>query len=357
MSNNVTLKEKIGQMILVGFKGLMLKPDDPIVHAILAQQIGGVILFDYDCQTRQAGHRNIQSPEQLKTLTQQLQTYAKQAATVKKNHLSSLIISIDYEGGKVNRLKESYGFPKTQSAAEIGNGSLENAKREAEKMAATLKGLGINLNFAPVLDLNVNPDNPIIGKLGRSFSSDPKKVIEYAAIFAKAYQDQGVLCAYKHFPGHGSSVEDTHTSPFVDVTDTWKEYELDPYKALINNNPRTMIMTAHVVNKKYDIFPASISKSVTTDLLRNSLNFKGVTVTDDMQMDAMAKQYGLAESVKMAVNAGADILVFGNQLVATPENPQEIVNIIDEAVQLGQISEERIDESYQRIQTLKQSIQ
>src|SRR5579871_4317916 len=184
MSNEVTLQQKIGQMILVGFKGLTLKPEDPIVHAILAQTIGGVILFDYDCQTHKAaGERNIQSPEQVKALTSQLQTYAKDAARMKQNDLSCLFISIDYEGGKVNRLKESYGFPKTQSAAEIGKGSFENAKQEAERMAATLKSSGINLNFAPVLDVNVNPLNPIVGKLDRSFSSDPQKVVEYAEIF------------------------------------------------------------------------------------------------------------------------------------------------------------------------------
>ncbi len=353
MSKAITLKQKIGQMILVGFNGLEIKPDHPIVKSILAQSIGGVILFDYNFQTHLAD-RNIQSPEQLNALTQQLQMYANQAAINNQNDLSRLIISIDYEGGKVNRLKEAYGFPKTKSAATIGSGTFDEAAREAGRMSATLQAAGINLNFAPVLDVNVNPENPVIGKLERSYSSDPKKVADYARIFAKAHHDHGILCAFKHFPGHGSSTEDTHSSSFVDVTDTWKEYELDPYRDLLKNpEDYSMVMTAHVVNKKYDSHPASISALVTTGLLRKTLNFNGVVVTDDMQMNAITGLYGLAEAVKLAVNAGADILVFGNQLVATPQDPQEIVDIIYDAVQAGQIAEWRIDESYERILKIK----
>lgn len=354
MANEITLKDKIGQMLIIGFKGTELKPDDPIVQAILAQSIGGVILFDYDFQTKTFEH-NIKSPEQLQTLTQQLQTYAKQAAITRKNNLSKLIISTDYEGGKVNRLKESYGFPNTLSAAEIGQGTDQQAQQYAQQMATTLQEAGINLNFAPLLDVNVNSDNPIIGKIGRSFSSDPKKVVEYAAIFSKTYQDYGILCAYKHFPGHGSSTKDTHAG-FVDVTQTWQAQELDPYKQLLQQPYRCpMIMTAHVVHYGLDSkgYPASISASITTDLLRKELNFDGVVVTDDMQMKAITDNYGLVEAIKLAVNAGADMLIFGNQLVAMPQDPQQLVDIIYNDVKSGQISEARIDEAYQRIMKLK----
>ncbi len=353
MPKAITLKQKIGQMILVGFNGLEILPTDLIVKSILSQNIGGVILFDYNFQTHLA-NRNIQSPAQVKALTQQLQIYANQAAITNQNELSRLIISIDYEGGKVNRLKEAYGFPPTKSAAAIGRCSFEDAKREAEQMVATLQAVGINLNFAPVLDVNVNSDNPVIGKLERSYSSDPKKVTDYARIFAKAHNDVGVSCAFKHFPGHGSSKEDTHTSSFVDVTDSWKEYELDPYKALLKNADECpVVMTAHVINKKYDSYPASISALVTTGLLRNTLKFEGVVVTDDMQMDAIKVKYGLAEAVKLAVNAGADILVFGNQLVTVPQDPQEIVDIIYDAIEAREITVGRIDESFERILRLK----
>ncbi|MCD6039716.1 MAG: nagZ 2 [Gammaproteobacteria bacterium] len=357
MANEVTLKDKIGQMLIIGFQGTELRPEDAIVQAILAQRIGGVILFDYNFQTKKY-ERNIISAEQLKALTQQLQAYAKQAAITRKNNLSHLIISTDYEGGRVNRLKEDYGFPPTRSAAEIGQETEEEAQLQAQQMAATLQEAGINLNFAPLLDVNINPDNPIIGKLGRSFSSDPQKVVKYAALFSKAYQNAGILCAYKHFPGHGSSTGDTHAG-FVDVTQTWQEEELEPYQQLFQQSYSCpLVMTAHVVHYGLDGkgYPASLSAQMTTGLLRQALHFEGVVVTDDMQMKAITDNYGLSEAVTLAVNAGADMLIFGNQLVPIPQDPQEIVDIIYQGVQSGKISEARIDEAYQRILKLKSSL-
>jgi len=353
-AQEVSLKQKIGQMLIIGFKGMELKPDDAVTRAILAQQIGGVILFDWDYQTK-TYHHNIQSPKQLSSLTQQLQAYANQAANTHKNNLTPLFISIDYEGGVVNRLKEHYGFPKTISAEEIGKGSKEQAYHYAQQMAETLKNNGINMNFAPLVDVNLNPTNPIIGGKQRSFSSDPKDVTNYAAIFSKAYDDQGILCAYKHFPGHGSSTGDTHAG-FVDVTATWKEEELIPYDQLLRQPTHCpIIMTAHVVNYKLDEkgYPASISKAITTGLLREKLNFDGVVVTDDMQMKAIADHYGLKEAIKLAINAGVDILIFGNQLSLTWQDPQEIIDIIYQSVMDNEISERRIDEAYQRVMKLK----
>ena len=264
----VTLKDKIGQLLIVGFKGTELNPKNLIIQAILEKQIGGVILFDYNFETKTYQH-NIKNPQQLQNLTQELQHYARQA----KMRLP-LLISIDYEGGKVNRLKENYGFPKTLSAAEIGQGSDEQAIHCAQQMAKTLKESGINLNFAPVLDINNNPTNPIIGQLGRSFSEDPKKVSHFARIVSSVYQENKIISTYKHFPGHGSSTEDTHKG-FVDITNTWKECELEPYIALIQNqtnykNNCFMIMTSHVVHRGLDSqgYPASLSAAITTGLLR-----------------------------------------------------------------------------------------
>jgi len=351
------MKEKIGQMLLIGFKGTELHADDFIVKAILAQRIGGVILFDYDFPTGTYDH-NIKNPEQLKHLTSQLQDYTRQAAQDNTNNLYPMFIGIDYEGGKVNRLKENYGFPKTLAAADIGQLSLAEANQYAQQMADTLNQAGINLNFAPVLDVNVNPDSPAIGKLGRSFSADPQKVADYAAIFARAYQEKGIFCSYKHFPGHGSATGDTHAG-FVDITQTWKEYELDPYKKLFRQqNGCDMVMTAHVVHYGLDSkgYPASISTPITKELLREKLNFTGLVVTDDMQMKAIADNYGLAEAVRLAINAGADILVFGNQQVPAPQDPQEIVDMIYDDVMTGKIRESRIEEAYQRIMKLKEKL-
>jgi len=325
------LKEKIGQMLIIGFNGAELNSDNPIVQSIQKQRIGGVILFDYNFRT--------------KKLTHQLQYYAD----------TPLFVGIDYEGGKVNRLKEEYGFPKTLSAQKIGELSQEEAEKYANTMAETLKDAGINLNFAPSLDVNLNPDNPIIGKLERSFSSDPKKVADYAAVFLKAHQDHGVISVYKHFPGHGSSTGDTHTG-FVDVTGTWQECELEPYKKLLlNSSDFSMVMTAHVVHYGLDPegYPASLSFAMTKNLLREKLNFNGVVVTDDLQMKAVTDRYGTNDAIRLAINAGADILVFGNQLVSVPQNPEEIIETIYKDVIDGKISEKRIDQAYQRIMQLK----
>ncbi|WP_341808749.1 glycoside hydrolase family 3 N-terminal domain-containing protein [Wolbachia endosymbiont (group E) of Neria commutata] len=163
--SEVGLRHKIGQMLMIGFEGKELNPEDPIVQAILAQQIGGVILFDKN-KEKNNFDKNIESPEQVKRLTQQLQVYTKQAALNNKNDLFPLLIEIDYEGGMVERLKPRYGFPKTLSAADIGRGTDEQASKYAHQMADIVKQVGINFNFAPVLDVNVNPENPVIGVLG-----------------------------------------------------------------------------------------------------------------------------------------------------------------------------------------------
>lgn len=355
INKEARLKEKIGQMLLIGFQGTELTPTDPIVQAILTQRIGGVIL--YASQTP-SDRRNITNPTQLKNLTQQLQDYTKQAAKNNNNEFFPLLIGVDYEGGKVTPLKQSKGFPATISAASLAQGTLAEAEHAAQQMARTLADAGINLNFAPILDVNVNPENPVIGKFERSFSRDPKRVAEYAAIFARAYQEHGIICTYKHFPGHGSSSKDTHRG-FVDVTPTWQAYELEPYKALVNKSLSCpMVMTAHVVHYGLDSrgYPASISHAMTQELLRTTLNFTGVVITDDLQMRAITDNYGLAESVKLAVNAGADILLFANQLATAPQDPAQIIDLIYADVKAGEIREDRIEEAYQRIIELKKKI-
>ncbi|HEX4045141.1 MAG TPA: glycoside hydrolase family 3 N-terminal domain-containing protein [Gammaproteobacteria bacterium] len=350
------LKEKIAQMLMIGFDGTTLHADDAVVRAILAQQLGGVILFDYNFQTK-VYDRNIKNPQQLKQLNEQLQDYAKQAAIKNKKDFIPLFIGVDYEGGKVNRLKERYGFPMAPSAAEMGLCSAEQVKKFAEQMADVLSEAQINLNFAPALDVNVNPVSPVIGKLGRSYSADPKKVVECAAVFSKAYQQQGIIAAYKHFPGHGSAIGDTHHG-FVDVTATWQAQELYPYQQLLPHANDMMVMVAHVVHHGLDShgYPASLSAEIIQGLLRDQLHFNGVVVTDDMQMKAITDHYGLAEAMRLAINAGVDLLVFGNQLVLTPQDPGEMIELIYQEVMRGLIAESRIEEAWQRIKKLKEKI-
>ena len=341
----ISLEAKIGQMLLVGFRGLKIKShDDPIVHDIRNHHIGGVVLFNYDV-ARQSRVRNIQSPQQVKTLVSALQDYSE----------IPLLIGIDYEGGIINRLAEAYGFPKTVSHQYLGNKNNRTLTRQyATTMAKTLAELGINLNFAPVVDVNTNPHNPIIGKKQRSFSPDPKIVAQHAIEFIKAHREHNVLCTLKHFPGHGSSTADSHIG-VADVTKTWNPIELQPYIDIIQAGEADTIMTAHVFNEQLDPdYPATLSKSIITGRLRGELNFNGVIFSDDMQMKAIAKYYGLETAIHKAIEAGIDILVIGNNTGDfVPDIAKRVATIIKQLVQNGTLSEERIDESYQRIIQLK----
>jgi beta-N-acetylhexosaminidase len=356
-TSEVRLRDKIGQMLLIGFDGKKINAQSPVVTAIEKNNIGGVILFDYDYLTK-TYDRNIESPEQVKQLNSDLQYFTLQGNLKHHRPKLPLLISVDYEGGKVNRLGEQYGFPRTISAAEVGKRNFVEAESIAESMAQTLYEAGFNLNFAPVLDVNVNPDNPVIGKKERSFSSDPTTVSNYASIYSRHFLNQKTQCAYKHFPGHGSSTKDSHLG-FVDVTDTWLAYELDPYQQLLNSNESCgVVMTAHIVNRQLDEsgLPATLSSTILTQLLRNQLNFKGVIITDDMQMKAISDNYGLEQALVLAINAGADMLVFGNNLSVEPQDPEQLINIIEAKVLSGEINPERINDAYQHIRTLKQSL-
>ncbi|MBI2785326.1 MAG: glycoside hydrolase family 3 protein, partial [Legionella longbeachae] len=208
------------------------------------------------------------------------------------------------------------------------------------------------------LDVNVNPDNPVIGKKERSFSGDAATVSHYASIYSRHFLNQKIQCVYKHFPGHGSSTKDSHLG-FVDVTDTWQAYELDPYQQLLKSNESCgVVMTAHIVNRQLDAsgLPATLSHTILTNLLRNQLNFKGVIITDDMQMKAISDNYGLEQALVLTINAGADMLIFGNNLSVNPQDPKQLIDIIEDKVLSGDINPERINDAYQHIRALKQTI-
>ncbi|MGE3920592.1 MAG: glycoside hydrolase family 3 N-terminal domain-containing protein [Gammaproteobacteria bacterium] len=357
LGNQISLDDKIGQMIIIGFEGNEVSKNSPIIQMIENDNIGGVILFDYNRKTKQYD-KNIESPTQVQHLNQKLQFFTQLANFTHHRPVLPLLISVDYEGGAVNRLKKDADFPDISSAAEIAKLGPTKAKQIAESMALTLSTMGFNLDFAPILDVNTNPDNPIIGKLERSFSSAPDEVTTYGKIFSNMFLHYGVQCAYKHFPGHGSSTTDSHLG-YVDVTSSWKPLELKPYQALLNTQHACgMVMTAHIVNKQLDEsgLPATLSHKILTGVLRNQLKFQGVIITDDMQMKAISENYSLDKALVLAVNAGADMLIFGNQLSDEPQDPKEIINIIETKVKNGEISQSRIDEAYQHIITLKQSL-
>lgn len=337
------LSAKLGQMVMVGFRGLALTPDAPIVADIGRRNLGAVVLFSYDVALENAA-RNIDSPDQVAQLNADLQSVARNA----------LLIAADEEGGKVARLDERHGFPPTLSAQELGNrNDPAYTYDQSVLMAKTLAAAGINHNLAPVVDVNTNPDNPVIGALGRSFSADPAIVTAQARAFIEAHHSQGITTTLKHFPGHGSSQADSHLG-LVDVSATWQLLELDPYRALIADGLADSIMTAHVFNSQLDPeYPATLSKSILTGILREELGYDGVVISDDMNMQAITSQYGFEQAAVMAVQAGADVLAYGNNLIYDPEIMQRVLDALHAAVKRGDLSEQRIDDSYRRIQALK----
>lgn len=338
-----SLDVKIGQMLLVGFRGLSVDDDHPIVRDIRDRFLGGVILFDYDVPSA-SPVRNIASPGQVRKLVASLQSRAP----------IPLLVAVDQEGGRVCRLKEAYGFPPTVSARFLGDlNDPGETFRHAGVIAETLADLGINLNFAPVVDLNVNPENPVIGKLDRSFSADPEAVAAHALAFIRAHHDRGVLCAPKHFPGHGSAAADSHLG-MADVTETWSALELVPYRILIAEHAADGIMTAHVFNARLDPeYPATLSRLVVTGLLRGEMGFQGPVFSDDMQMKAVSEHYGFETAVERAVSAGVDVLVFANNSVYDENAAARAASVIRRLVESGRIDEDRIDRSYRRVKKLK----
>ncbi len=250
------LERKIGQMVLVGFRGMSVDDAGLVVEQIRAGQVGGVVLFDVDVFNGEPV-RSIRSPDQVRMLVSGLQQAAGGA----------LLVAVDQEGGAVTRLKEQYGFPPTASQRELAHHGVKATREQAAVTACTLSQVGINVNLAPVVDLDVNPASPAIGALGRSFSAEARVVSEHAQAVIAAHHERGVLTAVKHFPGHGSAAADSHRC-FVDVSATWSEAELDPYRALIHGGMVDMVMTAHVFNRNLDPkWPATLSPSTITELL------------------------------------------------------------------------------------------
>jgi beta-N-acetylhexosaminidase len=241
------------------------------------------------------------------------------------------------------------------SAAELGaDPDLEVTRQAGQRIAETLASVGVNLNLAPVVDLNVNPTNPIIGALGRSFSADPAVVTAHAEAWVEGHREVGVRTTLKHFPGHGSSTGDTHLG-VVDVTETWTATELEPFANLIEDGMADAVLTAHVFNASLDAeHPATLSEPIVTGILRGQLGWDGVVLSDDMQMGAIRQAYGYADALRLAILAGVDVLTIAQQQVYEAGIVATTIDLIEGLVLDGSIPEARIDESYRRIQAFKQ---
>ena len=331
-------------MLLVGFRGLTVEDQSPIVQDIRDRGLGGVVLFDFDTPTN-TPVRNVDSPAQVKALVAALKAAAG---------AGSLLVSIDEEGGLVARLDQRHGFPATESAAALGaRGDPAYTQQRSAAMGATLASVGVNLNLAPVVDLNVNPSNPIIGALDRSFSPDPRVVTTQALAFIAGQHQAGIQTTLKHFPGHGSSTGDTHLG-VVDVTSTWTDAELEPFASIVAQDAADAILTAHVFNANLDpSYPATLSKATVTGILRERLGYDGVVISDDLQMGAIRQAFGYSEAVALAIEAGVDILTIANQQVFEDGIVAATIEIIVGHVTSGRLTESRIDESWRRISALK----
>ncbi len=321
----MTLREKVGQMFIVrpeALGGNHTEYDENMALAIEEYPVGGVVLFG----------QNLDTPDVLTEFTNQLSKHG-------------LFIAIDEEGGTVSRIANSDNF-KVESFHSMGNIEGENAAHYVGKTIGTyLKKYGVNLDFAPVSDVNSNPDNPVIGK--RAFSDDPQIVSKMVSNALDGFHEAGIMATIKHFPGHGDTNADTHTG-YVRLDKSWnelKECELIPFAD--NLSKTDMVMASHITLPQVtsDNLPASLSGEIITDKLRNEMGYDGVIITDSMEMGAITRAYG-AESAAMAVKAGCDIVLMPLYLA---ESFEAVVN----AVENGEISEDQINQSVLRILELK----
>jgi len=336
-----SLRRKVASLLVVGFRGDTVDDNDWIVKAV-REGLGGIILFDRDLQTDNP--RNIRSPGQVTALVRALREASP----------GRLIVSIDQEGGQIARLNPENGFPATKSQAEIGAAnSTPTTRAWAQGIVRDLTSIGVNLNYAPVVDMNLNPDNPAIAKLGRSFSANADVVVKNATEEIRVHRAAGVRTVLKHFPGSGSATGNTDFE-VVDVSSTWRTSELEPFQKLIESGDADSVMAAHLLNKKLDPSrPASLSPAVVTDLLRGKLGWKGAVVSDDMQAVAISRRYGPDEAVALALEAGLDLLVFANQQVYDANVVDRTIDNVVNLVRTGRITEARIDESVARVDAVR----
>ncbi|WP_373600553.1 beta-N-acetylhexosaminidase [Paraclostridium bifermentans] len=328
MINKMSLDEKIGQMIVAGFNGTNINSEiETLVNDL---KVGGVILFS----------RNVENSEQLSSLTKNIKSLSKK---------TPLFISIDEEGGRVSRLPKD--TKKFKRARDIGNTSdVKYAYKNGMKLGNTLKEHNINMNFAPVLDIHSNPKNTVIGD--RAFGNNENIVSIMGIATMNGIKESGVIPVVKHFPGHGDTEVDSHYG-LPSVNKSLKEleqFELIPFKKAIDNECDA-VMVSHILMENIDDKnPATLSKKVINDLLRNKMNFDGVVITDDMLMKAISNSISIEKASIKSINAGTDIILIGNDLKIV----KSTINEIKLAVKDNEISEKRIDESVYRILKLKE---
>lgn len=336
-----SLEQMAGQMVIVGFSGD--DADDKSVVALRRQiadgLLGGVMY--------------------LKPNVKSLAAVTAMNAAFRAAAPADLppFLALDQEGGMVERLTSAVGFTELPRAAEVARAqSPQQAEATYAGMARALAKAGFTVNFAPVVDLDVNPRNPVIGRFGRAFAADPKRVADYAAAFVRAHHAAGLLTSLKHFPGHGSSTADSHEG-FVDITRTWKATELAPYRRLIEAGLVDMVMVGHLYYAAYGAgsaqLPASLSPKWIEGVLRGELGYAGVVVSDDLEMGAIRKRFSLEQSVIASVKAGVDVLLFSNTASYDPGLAARVRGILVAEAERDPAFRARIEASYARIAAVK----
>ena len=335
------LRSMIGQMIIVGFEGASV--GDPSFQTLLEKvrsgRVSGVLYLQ----------RNMSSRNSIVLMNEALQ----KAASV------PLIVAVDQEGGAIQRIPRQLGFPRVPAARDVSERLSPRQAYEAySALARTLRKWGFNLNLGPVVDLNINPKNPIIGRLGRSFSEKPDEVVQYSAAFVDAHRRHGVLTALKHFPGHGSATADSHTG-FVDVKAKSDAAELKVFEDLVHDDFADLVMVGHTYDANLQTgqkLPASLDAAIVSRLLRGKIGFEGAVITDDLQMAAVSETFSLKETVLKAVLAGNDLLVFANAKTVDPNLDQKIADILTDEATANPEIRHAIDRAAERIAQLKRKL-
>lgn len=338
-----TLEQMAGQMILIGFQGddASDKSVKAVTAEIAAGTLGGVMYLK----------SNVKSLAAVEAMNRAFRAASPDLPP---------FITLDQEGGAVERLTSEVGFEELPNAKTIAqNDSPAEAQAIYGDMARKVAGLGFSVNFGPVADLDVNPDNQVISKFGRSFGKSPKTVAAYDEAFIAGHHDAGLITALKHFPGHGSSTADSHEG-FVDISKTWSESEIEPYRIMFADGYADMVMVGHLYHSGYagegSKLPASLSRQWIEGVLRGELGFKGVVISDDLEMGAIRKLYNLHDTVVRAVNAGTDVLLFSNTAKASGGLAAQIRDILVTEAESDPAFRARIEASYARIVALKARI-
>lgn len=328
----MTLHEKVCQMMFVTLEELtgedgVTVAGDATRQALENYPVGGIVYFA----------KNLESQDQVKEMIDNSQKYSS----------IGLFVATDEEGGVVNRLMDTVGTTYIGSMYYYKDDGDETAYENAYTIANDMSALGFNLDFAPVADVWSNPDNTVIGE--RAYSDDYAQAAELVGNAVKGFNDGGVMCTLKHFPGHGDTAEDSHySSAYVHRTkEEIMADEMQPFRSGIEAGAE-FVMVGHLIVPDIDEVPATLSYKIATGILRDELKFEGVAITDSFEMESIADNYSVDDAVVMSVKAGMDMIL-------QPKDMASAVNSIEQAVADGELSEDRIDESVRRILTLKES--